>query len=526
MYLLEGSNFRVFNKLIELKLSKNQQQIINIVAGVLNMLITTLIGFVLSPYVTKTIGVEASGFINLASNFISYAVLARTALNSMGSRFLMMAYYNNEHEKFKKLYSSLFFADLVLALIFGVVCSICVWKLEFILVIPTNLINDVKLLFAVLFLNFIISTAFTVWSTATYIKNKLYLDSITSAAASIIRFLMIVGLFLCLNPNVCFVGVGTLISGIITVIIHFVFKIRLFPGLTAERKMFSWCAIKELVSSGIWNTLSSLGVMLASGIDLLVANIFIGPSLMGVLAIAKTMPSFVDTLNYTIASVFTPSLIIDYAKSDKSGIVKNINNSSKLISIVCTLPLGFLIVYGKEFYSLWQPTQNAELLHILSIITIAGRIFFTGMQPLFNVFTVTNKVKQNAIVNIINGALSVIIVYILLKTTSLGIYAIAAVSVVCSFFKNILFVIPFSAKYLGFKKISFYSTLIPSISCSIILCAFGFIERFFIKVDSWLSLICAGIIFVVVGVCLTTIIVLNKSERKIFWSTLLKKVKR
>lgn len=503
----------MIKKLTNSEFSQNKQHAINIVTSVINMLITTLIGFGLSPHIVKTIGVEANGFVTLANNFISYAAIARTALNSMGSRFLMIAYYNNEDEKVEKYYSSLFFADLILGLCFGVVGAICIWRLEYILDVPAKIVGDVKLLFLLLFLNFIVSTIVTVWNTATYIKNKLYLDSITSAFNSIIRASVILGLFMCLQPSVSIVGIGTLAGGLISYALHFSYKRTLFPNLRARLNKFSWSAIKQLLSSGIWNSISSLGTTLTSSIDLLVANLFVGATDMGILAIAKTMPGFVDTLNYTLASVFVPSLIIDYAKGNKENIVKTIKNSSKIISVICSLPLGFLLVYGEAFYSLWQPSQDAKLLHLLSVITIFGRVFFTGIQPLFDVFTVVNKVKQNSLVTVSNGLISVVVTCILLSTTDLGIFAIAGVSVICCFFKNVFFVIPYSAKYLGLKVTTFYSTLFPSVLCCIILCVWGNIEKLFITGDSWITLIFAGVVFVLVGVMFTALIVLNKNER-------------
>lgn len=516
----------MIKKLINSEFSQNKQHVINIIASMINMIVTTLIGFGLSPYIVKTIGVEANGFVTLANNFITYATLAKTALNSMGSRFLMMAYYNDKHEKVEKYYSSLFFADLILGLLLGIAGAVCVWRLEYILNIPSEIVGDVKLLFTLLFLNFVISTIITVWSTASYIKNKLYLDSITSAFYAIVRAVVIMGLFLCLQPSVCIVGIGTLTAGIVSYLLQFCYKRNLFPNLKAKISNFSWKTIGELFSSGVWNSISSLGTTLTSSMDLLVANLFVGATEMGVLAVAKTMPSFVDTLNYTLASVFVPSLIIDYAHGKKDNIVQTIKRSAKIISVICSLPLGFLLIYGEAFYSLWQPSQDAKLLHILSIITIFGRVFFTGMQPLFDVFTVVNKVKQNSIVTVLNGVISIVVTCILLMTTDLGVFAIAGVSVVCCFLKNVLFVIPFAAKYLDLKVTTFYSTLVPSIVCCTILCVWGSIEKIFIQGNSWLSLIVAGVIFVGVGVMLTALIVLNKNERRYLAHVIKNKIRK
>ena len=503
----------MIQKLINLKFTQTQQDVVNIIASVLNMAVTTMISLCLSPYIVETIGVEANGFVSLANSFISYMTLASIALNSMGSRFLMIAYYKNDYKKAEQYYSSLFFADLVLGLVLGIVGGLCVWRLEFMLDIPATLIGDVKLLFALLFTNFVVSTVITVWNTPTYIKNKLYLDSVTSALSAIVRFVVIVAMFACLEPSVYFVGVGTLLSGVVGYALRYCYKKTLLPSLKAKIRNFSWIAVWELLSAGVWNSISSLGTALTNSLDLLVANLFVGATAMGVLSVAKTMPSFVSSLISTIAAVFVPSLIIDYSKGDSAGLVNTIQKSSKLIAVVCSLPLGFLIVYGKEFYSLWQPSQDAQLLHILSIITIFGRVFFTGTEPLFSVFTVVNKVKQNSLVTIANGLISIAITYILVRYTSLGVYAIAGVSVVCCFIKNMVFVIPYSAKYLGLKKTTFFNTVFYSVVCSLLLWIWGSLEKKVLPATSWIGLIIAGCVFASVGFIITALIVLNKEER-------------
>lgn len=516
----------MIKKLVNLNFTKTQQHVVNISASIINMLVTTMISFCLSPYIVKTIGVEANGFVSLANSFITYVTLARTALNSMGSRFLMIAYYNNDEKKVEQYYSSLFYADLILALAMGVIGGFCIWRLEYILDIPSNLIWDVKVLFALLFVNFVIATIITVWNTATYIKNKLYLDSVTSALNSAIRFLVIVGLFACLTPAVYFIGAGTLVGGLVGYTLRYFYKVYLFPDLRAKTNDFSWKAIWELLSSGVWNAVSSLGTVLTSSLDLLVANLFVGSTAMGVLSIAKTMPAFVSSLISAIAAVFIPSLIIDYSQGNKDGIADTICRSSKLISVVCSLPLGFLLVYGKEFYSLWQPSQDAQFLHILSIITIFGRVFFTGAEPLFYVFTVVNKVKQNSLVTIANGLISILLTYLLVRYTNLGIYAIASVSVICCFVKNVVFVIPYSAKYLGLKKTTFFNTVFYSVACCLLLCVWGTFEKIFFQGETWLNLIIACGIFAFIGFILTAFVVLNRDERALLFNKIKSKVKR
>lgn len=103
--------------------SRNTQMIINLIANLISFAVTLGISFFLSPYIVQKLGAEANGFITLANNFISYATLVKTALNSVGSRYIIVAYHRGEIDKVNKYYSSLFFGDLII----GIVSFIVGW---------------------------------------------------------------------------------------------------------------------------------------------------------------------------------------------------------------------------------------------------------------------------------------------------------------------------------------------------------------------------------------------------------------
>ncbi len=516
----------MFKKIVQLELSQNKQNFINIVTAVINISVTAVISFFLTPYIVDTLGAAANGFVNLANNFISYATLVKTALDSMGSRFIMMAYYKGEHEKVKRYYSSLLFGDVILGVTMAVLSAAVIWNLEKLLNVPEHLVGDVKLLFALVFANFIISTVINAWSTAPYIKNKLYLTSSTAALSVIIRALIILALFVSLDARVSFVGVGTLAAGIMTSAAYYFYKRSLFPDLHVRAKDFSWRTIWELVSSGIWNSISSLGSILTNGLDLVIANLFVGPTEMGVLSVSKTMPAFVLVLNESVGNAFTPSLIIDYAKKQNDNIVKTIRQASKILSIMCALPAGFLFVYGKEFYALWQPTQKAESLYLLTVIALVDVVVFSGMRPLHSVFTVVNKVRQSSLATIVTGVVSTVITLLMLKFTNFGIFAIAGVSVACCFVRNLVFIIPFSAKYLGLKITTFYCVLLPSVAASVIVCICGALIKTVIPGTTWISLIAACAVLAVAGACLASLLILNRADREYLFSVIKSRLKR
>lgn len=506
------------------EISRNRQLIINVVSSLVAFAVNLIINFVLSPYIVKTIGVEANGFISLANTFITYATLVTIALNSMSGRFITIAIHKNNYDLANKYYNAVFGGNLIITIILFLPSIFFIAKLENIINIPIDLIVDVKILFLILFINFFIATAVPNWSTAMFVTNKIYLNSLRGVESNIMKCIFIFVLFFTLQPKVYYIGLATLIASVYTTLFARYYKEKLLPQLKIRYKYFEWIYVKQLVSSGIWNTVNQAGQMLLSGLDLLIANLFIGPVEMGLLALAKTLPNVIINLAGTLTGVFAPSLTIDYAKDDKQALRDSLKQGMKLTGILLTIPLTILIVYGKEFYQLWVPNENSSILHILSVLTCFGLIFTSGTQCLYNIFTVTNKVKVNSLLLLSSGIVSSIIVFILLKTTNLGIFAIAAVSSFVNLFRNMIYTVPFTAKYIGLKWDTFFSEVLSSVKSVIILTIIGFVIKKFVMVDSWIMLILSCLLMGVIGLILNIIIVLNKHERKYLYDKLNNKI--
>ena len=77
-------------------------------------ILNCLISLLLTPFITKSVGTDAYGFVSLANNFTQYASLITIALNSFAARYIVISHHNNEKEKSNIYYSSTFFGDLIL----------------------------------------------------------------------------------------------------------------------------------------------------------------------------------------------------------------------------------------------------------------------------------------------------------------------------------------------------------------------------------------------------------------------------
>lgn len=497
------------NKII----SKNTQLLINIIASFITLVVSMGISFFLSPFIVKKLGAEAYGFVQLANNFIAYFSILTIALNSMSSRFISISYFRKDIVEANQYYTSNFFSNLLLCVIFTPILILGTVNIDKLIEIPINLLTDVQLLIAFMGANFLISMISTNLGISYYIKNKLYISSIISIIGHFIRAILLYLLFLLCKPSVFYMGLVTVIISIFTISINLIFKYKMIPDLNVSSKYFSIKKTSEMIMSGMWNSITRLGNMLSEGLDLLITNIFISSMDMGILAIAKTVPNMINSILNSLISTFMPNLTELYANNKVDDLIKTIRQSMKIIGMIINIPIALLIAYGDILFSLWFPTQNAELLQILSIITIFPWAVIGQATIIHNLFTVLNKIKINSILVCLTGLLNVLVVFILLKTTSLGLFAVAGVSTIFSILRNLIYTVPFGAIYINQKWYIFFPEIFKSVVSVIIISLIGSIIKMYIYRYSWKNLIAISIITTIIGIGINLIIVLNREDR-------------
>ena len=494
-------------------ISRNKALVINMISNAVAVGLHLAISFFLSPYIVAKLGVEANGFVSLASNFVGYASLISVALNSMAGRFITIKFYQDDLVEANKYYTAVTLGNYALSLLMVIPAVLCVIYLENIINISADILWDVKLLFALVFLTYLVKTTFSSWHIATFVTNKIYIKSIRNMQSELIRVAVLLGLFFWIKPYIYYMGVASLLATIYAEAFSLYYKKKLLPQLKVRIASFKKSYFIELIASGIWNTINQLGLLLLSGLDLLIANIFLGPKAMGILSLGKILPNVLMQLTTALKSAFTPTFVMKYAQGDIEGLKLELKKAMKITGIILTIPLSLVIIFGNEFYHLWVPSQDAGLLQILSVLTILGFIFTVATTVLFDVFVVVNKLKTNAVLVVISGIASTLLVLILLGNTNLGLFAIAGVSSVANIIRNLCFTVPMGAKYLNLKWNTFFPEVGYSVLSVLILITIGYGIENVVIIDSWLKLALYAAVTGALGLLINSYIVLNKTER-------------
>lgn len=493
---------------------------INIIVNSIAYAFSVIIAFYLTPFIVETLGEGAYGFTSLTNNIISYFTIITIAINSMADRFISIAFHKGEIEKAQKYFSTVLIADIVLAIILMLLGVITTIFLDSLLVIPAELVFDVKVMFLLFFLSSMIVLSLSAYKSSTFIKNRIDINAYIGIIKPILRggFLLLV--FSLFTPNIIYLGFAMLLIFSFEAVSFIFIKKKVMPEIVAKASDFDFDKLKELVKAGSWNILSKLNVILAIGLDLLIVNLFLGPEAMGILALAKVVPSYSDSFLGIINTSFTPSLTKEYSNNEDSLLV-NLKKSFVPLTIFGSVMLGGILSVGQDFYRLWLPNLNSKELFILTILTMLSSMIGYGTAASSSIFTIKNKLKKITLIQTITSLLAIMLVLILLKFTELGIYAVAGTSTILGTIKNLVFVYPYISKTLKQKWYALYPYILRSILCLAIVYAVGVAVKRIIIIDSWTTFALTTLIIATISFVINSLIVTKKSQRKLIYDKML-----
>lgn len=494
---------------------------INLTAQIMAFAVNMGVSFIITPIIEE-ISTELTGFVGLANNFITCAQIVVSALNTMASRFITIHIHKKDEQQANEYFSSVFYGNLMMACVFLIpMLTLIVFIDKF--QVPALYVTDIRILWFFLFANFFVSIVGSVFGVATYSRDRLDLNSVRTIQAELLRVAFLVTAYNFFPKYIWYIGVASLLHTTYLTISNIQFTKRLLPEIQIKKTYFRWKKVWELISLGLWNSLTRLSQVLLDELDILISNLFIGATAMSALSVAKTVPIAISGLMGTIVGVFSPQITIAYAKGDKKGLVEIIKSSNRIMIFMMSIPIAFVTAYGDIFFSLWATERDSHQMHILAMLGMGVLYVSMSIQVLYHVFIITKKVKANSIVMIVSGVLSTSIVFILLKTTNLGLYAIAGVSTALGLLRNLIFTPIYASKCLELKWTTFYGDIFTGLFSIASISLVGVASRFVFTIDSYLSLVGVGILVGIIALIMNFFVILKKSDRKIVLDKVLRR---
>ncbi|MBR1584270.1 MAG: lipopolysaccharide biosynthesis protein [Clostridia bacterium] len=481
------------------------------------------ITLLLTPYITRTVGTEAYGFVTLAKQFSQYAAILTTALNTYAARYIGLCYHQNDTKQANVYFSSVFFGDLALACLILGLTAVALPFLQRVLSIPGAIVTDVKMLFLFTGVSFWVTTVCSVFGCAGYIQDRMDLTGLFKTLSYVTNALVLLIAYLLFPARVCYVGLGALAAALIVAVSDGWLSRRLLPQLTPRRRDFSIAAVRRLVVDGFWQSFNLVGDLLNNGLDLLVCNQLLTSLAMGQLAIAKTMHTIIHSLYTVVDQAFIPRFLQRYAAGDREGLLDELKISMKASGLLANVTFAGFVALGPAYYRLWIPGQDIDLIYRLTVVTILTCIPNGAVHPLYYIYTLTVKKKIPCYVTVAGGIVNVIGMYVLIRYAGMGVYAVAwttvAVMAVINFVTNPLYM----AHVLQLPPATFYPDILRNVlACGALTAAFQLLAALYTP-GSWAGLIACAAAYALIGAPLHLLIACNKKQRNRLMGLLKKK---
>lgn len=506
--------------------NSNKRLFINLSANIVSYSANILIAFVLTPFLINTLGKETYSFYPIANNFVAYMCILTNALNSMSSRFVTVAIVKGQIEDSKKYVSSILFSNMIMGAVLLIPMVAIVVFLDRLMNVPVNIVASIRILFSFVFASMLVNIVSSVFGVATFVKNRIDLRSAMQLVSGVLKIVLFYTLFKFFTPTIVYVGVVALVVAISESLFQQRYFKKLLPEINISPRYFSRKHIRTILASGSWNSVNAIGSLLLTSSSLIMANIIYGAASGGIYSIVNTVPVFINGVISMLVGVFAPTVTYSYAKENKAELLHDMEKAQSMIGFFSCSVLVVFLCLSRQFFMLWTPSENADLLFRLSAITVTPHFFIGSLWSITNLNIAANKVAKPAILQLVLGILNVLIVVALSQIWNTSLVTIC---VVCSSLTLVLvlFFLPlYAASYLNVSWLTFYKVVFRMLISTAILIGLFSITTMSLQLDSWFSLMSVGLLMGIVALAVNFLFMFNKKMKRNLIIKLKNKIQR
>jgi len=464
---------------------------LNLSANLGYFLLRVIIGLWMVPFLISFLGVEAYGFIPLATSVIAYVDLLTFSLNAAVSRYLVIALQKDDYEGANKIFNTAFGTLSLVAVILVPAAALFSYYSPGIFNIPSGLTYEVRWLFFAILISFIVSVFCSVFSVSTFVNNRLDLRNLIEVGNIVSRTFLIVFSCVFLQASLVSVGAAYFAGGCVSLALGYYYFKRLTPELKISPVYFDSSKLSELSSMSGWIVVNQIGSLLFVQIDLIMANILFGAYEAGNYAAIIQWSFLLRTLAGVIAGVLTPMMFISHARDETEKIIGMSRSAVKFMGFGMAVPIGLVCGLAEPILTVWLGRDFAGYTPLLWVLLFHLAINL-AVLPLLSVNNTLNRVKVPGLVTFFMGILNLILAVILGGYGGWGLYGIAAAGAIVLTLKNAVFT-PFYAAHI--LKIP-YCTFVRPLGVGVLLAAVsmgaGLAFNYLFVIDGWLTLFVAG----------------------------------
>jgi len=497
--------------------------LLNVTSNVTSVGVTVIIGFWLTRYLIKHLGVAAYGIIPLVTQVIGYFTLFSMVIKDSLGRFVIMYVSRKEYDQSNIYFNTTFYSVLMLCLLLCIPVLLIAVYLPAIFRVPQGHESDSRLLFLLVALSSFMAMVFGPFHVGALVKHRFDMLSAVQMLSKVFRVGLLVLCFSLAGVSLKYVGWSYFGMGLFLSAGSLWLFRHLMPELHVNWRLFRLSAFREIATMSLWMTVNQVGALLYLSSSLIIINIFMGPEQGGLYGPFVLLVSLLNMAGAAVANVFTPIAYENISLDKHDALVRYTKRSTKFIGLIGALPVGLMCGLSGPLLHVWLGPSFSELSFLMYLL-IGPWVVNVSVRPQFAVYKGMNKVKIPAIIVLIGGMANVLMAVLLVKFTGMALGGVALASAVCLTAKNFVFTPVYTAAVLCRPRFTFLVDILPSVIVATLLSAAGVGLSRMYELNSILPLLFTAAVLSIGYILVCYFIVMNAEDKR-FLRSLLKRRK-
>jgi O-antigen/teichoic acid export membrane protein len=344
-----------------------------IVSNWMGYAVQMVTAFVLTPFVLKSIGVEAYGIWSVAVGLAGYYGLLDLGIRSGLAQFIARAHAVGDQEEVNRFVST----GVAALAVIGFAAATATWLLSsraplWFGVAPSDAADAEH---AVLLLGLVVSIQFVFFPFSAVLTAMQRFD-VANGIGIALRLATAMGTVAVLSHGGGLVGLATVSAAgyLSDYVLRALAVYRLMPALRVRPARASMAAVRRVAGFSAWNVVITGGTRLISYSDVLVIGAFAGAAAATPFALAANVVNYFSQMIVPV-EVFFPAVARLDAQGDRARLCDLFVGASRFTLALVAITGVAAAVWAADFYRLWLGPRLDPATPVLFRILLAATVF-------------------------------------------------------------------------------------------------------------------------------------------------------
>lgn len=420
---------------------------------------------VLTPFITRELGLEMWGLWALIGAFLSYYSLTDLGMGASIARFASGSLAKQEYDQCNKYLSTAFAVYSGMGAVMALV-TFAIAGGAYVLDLPQGNGEVFAHVIVVMGLSFAIGMPLQVYGGALSANLRFDLLSYFQCVAIVIRTGLVVA-FLLGGLGILGLAYASMAASLSSYVITIFASHRVLPQVRVKHACMSRATAREMFSYSSWVTVANITSIVRFRIDALVITICLGLTPTGIYQIASMFAMHLHDGMNSIFGILFPYFSRLNASEQHEKLVRAMFFTTRRAIQIAMLGGFAMIAWGQDFLTWWLEPAYADAYPSL-VVLVTCMCFACGQMPLYHYLFGLSKSKFFAITHGIEAAMNLSISLILINFTTLGILGVALGTMIPMIIVQVTVLPIYACRQLGIKPTTYFLFVLRVVLVSLI----------------------------------------------------------